>query len=359
MFCPNHRDEKRLVSNSLGYCPQCLIADNRLLDQVLSTHRAHRERSGLIPTVPTIGRVVCAECANHCRLNEGEIGFCHSRKAMASRVVERYPGRALVYWYFDSLPTNCVADWVCSLTQPENRSCAPYLKNLAVFYGSCSSDCLFCQNISYREMMAKGRPLMTPAGLASVADDRTACICYFGGDPSCNAAHSIETAKLLRQEQDLKICYETNGLISSKWLQQIADVVWESRGPIKFDLKAYTPELYTALTGVSNVSVLKNFRTLAQRGKNREEEFLIASILLVPGYIGMTEVERLADFIVSCDSTIPTALLGFYPHNAMTDLPCTSRAHAQTAARVALEAGLTNVRVGNTGLLSSADYAFG
>jgi len=359
MLCPNHLTEKRLVSNSVGYCPECLITDSRLLDQVLNMHRAHRERSGLIPTVPTTGTLVCAECANHCRLNEGEIGFCHSRKATASRIVERFPGKALVYWYFDPLPTNCVAEWVCSLTKPENKSCLPYLKNLAVFYGSCSSDCLFCQNISYRDMMARGRPLMTPAELASVADDRTACICYFGGDPSCNAKHSIETGKLLRQERDLKVCYETNGLVSGKWLQQIADMVWESRGPIKFDLKAYTPELYAALTGVSNVSVLKNFRTLAQRGKKREEEFLIASILLVPGYVGVSEVRRLADSIAGCDPTIPTALLGFFPHHMMSDLPCTSRAHANAAVKAAQDAGLTNVRVGNRGLLSSADYLFG
>jgi len=197
---------------------------------------------------------------------------------------------------------------------------------------------------------------MTPEELASVADDRTACVCYFGGDPSCNAKHSVETAKLVRQERDLKVCYETNGLISSKWLQRIADVVWESRGPIKFDLKAFTPELYTALTGVSNASVLRNFRTLAQRGKNREEEFLIASILLVPGYVGVSEVRKLADFIAACDATIPTALLGFFPHHMMSDLPCTSIAHANAAVKAARDAGLMNVRVGNTGLLSSVEY---
>lgn len=344
----------------MGCCPQCLEANSASLKRVMKVHWASRQNDGLVPTVPKAGATVCPECANHCRLNEGETGFCHLRTVTDSRIAERYPGKAVVSWYFDLLPTNCVADWVCSRTHCNGASSpyACYLKNLAVFYGTCSSDCLFCQNISYRGMMGRGTPLMTPSELAAVADDRTACACYFGGDPSCNASHSIETSKLLREERDVKICYETNGLISGKWLQQIADVVWESRGPIKFDLKAYSPELYTALTGVSNTTVLRNFRALAQRGRKREEEFLIASILLVPGYIGVHEIGKLAAFIASCDPTVPTALLGFYPHHIMSDLPCTSKAHAEAAVKAAQDAGLTNVRIGNTGLLSNVRYSF-
>lgn len=176
-FCPNHGLEKRLVSKSVRYCPDCLQVNNMFLNSVMKSHRTSRQADGLVPTITKTGKTVCPECANHCRLDEDQIGFCHLRTIADSRIVERYPDKAVVLWYFDPLPTNCVADWVCSLFRPVNRSCLPYLKNLAVFYGSCSSDCLFCQNISYRDMMARGRPLMSPAELASVADDRTACIC--------------------------------------------------------------------------------------------------------------------------------------------------------------------------------------
>ncbi|MFW9943743.1 MAG: radical SAM protein, partial [Candidatus Sifarchaeia archaeon] len=230
--------------------------------------------------------------------------------------------------------------------------------NLAVFYGSCNSDCLFCQNTSYREMMARGSPLMTVEELASVANDRTACVCYFGGDPACNPVHSLETSRLLYQSRQVKVCYETNGNISSKWLRPIADVVKESGGTLKFDLKAITPQVYTALTGVSNKAVLANFEKLAKEGRARIGEFLVVSILLVPGYIGMSELRRLAKFIADLDPTIPTALLGFSPHHAMSDLPRTSRAHAEAAKIVATEVGLSNVRIGNVGLLSSASYSY-
>ena len=154
------------------------------------------------------------------------------------------------------------------------------------------------------------------------------------------------------------MCYETNGNISSKWLKPIAEVVRESEGTIKFDLKAVTPELYTGLTGVSNKVVLKNFERLAAEGRERDGEFLVASILLIPGYVGVSEVRKLCGFIANSDPTIPTALLGFHPHHVMRDLPRTSREHAKAALQTAKDAGLSNVRVGNVALLSSAKYSF-
>lgn len=356
MLCPNHASEDRLASRLLQYCGECITQDSKRLEAALESHRVIRRREGLVEYVPKKGDVVCPECGNHCRLENGQLGFCNLRKVENGKIVEMFPGKAIVHYYFDRLPTNCCADWVCPCKEDISQHSRGWLNNLAVFYGSCSSDCLFCQNTSYRSMMKKGRPLMTPRELADAADERTACICYFGGDPSCNPQHSIETSEILIKERNIRVCYETSGQISAKYLDKIGNVVENSGGTIKIDLKAITPEIYTALTGINNRVVLNNFQKLSERGKTIEGEFLVAAILLVPGYIGVNEVRKLCEFIAVCDSSIPTSLLGFAPHHAMADLPRTSRNHAESAREVALEAGLTNVRIGNMGLLSRADY---
>ncbi|MFW9981326.1 MAG: radical SAM protein [Candidatus Thorarchaeota archaeon] len=328
------------------------------------THKKLRRRDGLIPEVPAItrkemGEIVCGDCGNHCVLTEGEIGFCNLRIALDGRVKHRYSDKAVVSWYFDPLPTNCVADWVCQVkTEQEIGSGERRLKNLAVFYGSCNSDCLFCQNASYRGLMAKGEPLMTAQELADVADEFTACVCYFGGDPACNPEHSINTSKLLNEIKPMKVCYETNGNISKKWLDKISKTIETTGGTFKFDLKAVTPQIYKVLTGISNSVVLRNFEELARAKKQREGEFLVASILLIPGYIDIPEVRSICDFIATSDPTIPTALLGYSPHFAMSDLPRTSMAHARAALDVANETGLENVRIGNIGLLGKNNYKF-
>ncbi|MHA1862765.1 MAG: radical SAM protein [Candidatus Thorarchaeota archaeon] len=287
------------------------------------------------------------------------MGYCNTRIAESGKIVDRYPERAIVSHYFDPLPTNCVADWVCPVMKnKEIGSGKQRFKNLAVFYGSCNSDCLFCQNTSYRTMMAKGAPLMTAQELAGIADDYTACVCYFGGDPACNPEHSVKTSKLMNESRPVTVCYETNGNISKKWLSAITEVIDSTGGTFKFDLKALTPQIYETLTGVSNTIVLRNFKELAISRRNREGEFLVASILLVPGYIDITEVKKLCAFIAENDPTIPTALLGFSPHHAMSDLPRTSRSHAQAALDSAKEEGLENVRIGNLGLLGRDSYKF-
>ena len=101
-----------------------------------------------------------------------------------------------------------------------------------------------------------------------------------------------------------------------------------------------------------------SYKILSEMKKDREGEFLVASVLLVPGYVNLPEVKRICKFIAENDATIPTALLGFYPHHAMNDLPRTSRAHAKAAQEIAEDEGLTNVRVGNLGLLGTDRYKF-
>ena len=77
----------------------------------------------------------------------------------------------------------------------------------------------------------------------------------------------------------------------------------------------------------------------------------MASTLLVPGYVDEHEVARLASFIASLNPDIPYALLGFSPDFYLPDLPATSREHAEHCLARAREAGLRQVRLGNTHLL--------
>jgi pyruvate formate lyase activating enzyme len=82
---------------------------------------------------------------------------------------------------------------------------------------------------------------------------------------------------------------------------------------------------------------------------------LIASTLLVPGYVDVEEVEQIARFAASLDPSIPYSLLGFHPQFHMDDLPMTSREHARRCEEAARSAGLTRVTIGNAHLLG-AEY---
>ena len=150
----------------------------------------------------------------------------------------------------------------------------------------------------------------------------------------------------------LRICFETNGNMNPRFLEQAVNLALASGGIVKFDLKAFTPALHRALTGVSNERTLASFRAAASRFSERPEvPLVVASTLLVPGYVGAQEIRQIADFIVSIDPRIPYSLLAFHPDFCMRDLPTTSRHEAKEAARAATDAGLERVNVGNVHLL--------
>jgi pyruvate formate lyase activating enzyme len=154
----------------------------------------------------------------------------------------------------------------------------------------------------------------------------------------------------------LRICWETNGALQERYLNMMAGVSLRSGGCVKFDLKAWDNRLHTALCGVSNEKTLENFKQLSEWIPERPDPpFLIASTLLVPGYIDEQEVHAIAQYISSLNPEIPYSLLAFYPSFYLRDLPTTSRKHALRCQETAKNAGIRRVRIGNIHLLSE-DY---
>jgi pyruvate formate lyase activating enzyme len=359
--------ESVVISQSLGLCAECIKNHfAELHPAVEKVHQEEREGFDLPKEPPKQGKGLrCRICINECSMPEAGRSYCGLRVNIGGKLSGAVGQRGNVFWYHDSLPTNCVADWVCpggtgaGYPQFAYRHGPEFgYNNLAVFYQACSFDCLFCQNWHYR-LSATAAPKVSAQKLADQVDGKTSCICYFGGDPTPQLPYAILTSRLaLHQAKDriLRICWETNGSMHPNLLRQMAELSLKSGGCIKFDLKAWSEELHLALCGVSNKRTLENFRLLAQYIERRQKPpLLVASTLLIPGYVEMEEVAKIATFIASLNPGIPYALLAFYPHFFMSDLPTTSRRHAQECLQVAKEAGLNNVRVGNIHLLGS-DY---
>jgi len=308
--------------------------------------------------------VQCNFCVNECRITEDQRGYCGLRKNRGGKLYGGGKDDGNLSWYYDHLPTNCVADWVCAGGSKSGYPKFSYspgpeygYKNLAVFYQACSFNCLFCQNWHFRKDVYSRRK--TSAGqLADCVDEKTSCICYFGGDPAPQIQHAIEASKIALNKNKgkiLRICWETNGAMNPRYLEKMAELSLQSGGCIKFDVKAFDENLNIAMCGVTNKRTLENFERLSEIAKTRPNPpFLVASTLLVPGYVDKDEVSKIANFIASLDKDIPYALLGFHPQFCMTDLPPTSKTHAEECKLAAESAGLHNVRIGNIHLLGNA-----
>jgi pyruvate formate lyase activating enzyme len=136
-------------------------------------------------------------------------------------------------------------------------------------------------------------------------------------------------------------------------LKGMAEIAFKSGGCIKFDLKAWSEPVHFALCGVSNKRTIRNFKYLGRWvGRRPDPPFLIASTLLVPGYIDDDEIRGISRLIASVSPEIPYTLLAFYPQFYFGDLPTTARSRALRCKEIAEEAGLQRVRIGNAHLLT-------
>lgn len=367
---PSHQKRCRLceketafLSNTLPLCLDCLRSGKEGIEEIiLEAHHRAREPFQLVDQPPKeASGKSCQICINECQIPEGGYGYCglRSNKRGSLKGVSSDEGK--LSWYYDPLPTNCVADWVCpggtGAGYPEfsNSEGPEYgFKNLAVFYHGCSFDCLFCQNWSHKDRIRDQRNISSEA-LVQAIDERTSCICYFGGDPTPQLPHSLRVSRMALEKargRILRVCWETNGSMHRALLEEMIELSLHSGGCIKFDIKAWNDSLHRALCGVSNRRTKENFEFASRWFEKRPvPPLLVASTLLIPGYIDEEEIRRIARWISSLHPDIPYALLAFAPQFFFKDLPTTPRKLAFRGKEVAEAEGLRNVRIGNIHLL--------
>jgi len=377
-----------LVSKFLGFCLDCIRNESgdhlfeKIKPKIEEVHQRSRKKFALPPRIPKAENGVrCKICANECLIPQGERGYCGLRKNVNSKLIHLAgtAQKGILDWYYDPLPTNCVAGWVCSGNKQYDKN------NLAIFYRACTFNCLFCQNWHFRGTRIDTNRnheltrMMSAEELANCVNENTYCVCFFGGDPAPQLPHALATSrKILERKmtpvtqqvssatQPIRICWETNGSMNQNLLEEVAKITYQSGGCIKFDLKSYDEKLNFALCGVSNKRTLENFVYLANWIKNKEalgsqeppcggQPFLVASTLLIPGYIDAQEVYKIASFIGQLNPEIPYSLLAFYPQFFFSDLPVTTRKDAYECLEAAKKAGLKNVHLGNIRLLKVSE----
>ncbi len=332
------------ISEVLSFCLSCLRKKpEEALELAREAHRRSRKRWNLPGDTPRSGKR-CHVCVNECELEKGGIGLCGVRYSGDKGITKLSGSNAYLSYYYDPIPTNCVAEWVCGEKGPGY--------NLAVFFGGCTFDCLFCQNWHHRELVGSNLYVKTPMDLAEAVRNDTKCICYFGGDPTPYIDFVYNASKRIIEKKMVRICIETNGSMNWRLLEPIVDISSHTSGTIKFDLKAWSEDLHIALTGSSNKNTISNIAYAFSKSLELgNKPIIVVSTLLVPGYIDREEIFNIAKYLSSLDPAIPYSLLAFYPQYMMGDLPPTPRALADECYKTAKDAGLKNIKIGNVHLL--------
>ena len=358
--------EERIIASALSVCKDCLEQNpEETQTYIVEAHKESRLRLNLPISAPSDGQNKCNLCNHNCEIGLNDVSFCGLRYNKNGDYVSM-PSKevGVLNYYLDPLPCNCCAAWFCpagtgsgypKFAAKKGKEVGHH--NLSVFFFGCSFNCLFCQNSSHKSVRL-GQKISSEQLVEVYRRNKTiTCVCYFGGSPEPQFNFALHTSeKILKvsksEKRIARICWEWNGFGNRNLVKKAAELSLTSGGNIKFDLKAWDPQIHKALTGVNNKKVLENFEYVGKEFFSQRPDLpvLNATTLLVPGYIDAVEVENIASFIASIDSEIPYSLLGFYPHFDFSDMPLTTRKQAEECYKVAKK-HLHNVNIGNKHLL--------
>ncbi len=237
-------------------------------------------------------------CPHHCRLAQGQVGYCQTRRNEGGRII------SLSYGKITALALDPIEKKPFARFHAGSRI-------LSVGSFGCNMRCPFCQNsdismadatihaetMSPEQLVEKAKALI-PHGNIGIA--------YTYNEPLINFEYVLASAALAR-EAGLINALVTNGMICPAPLTQLLPYV----DAMNIDLKCFTEEGYVRLGG--NLAAVKHTIRTAAKACHVE-----VTTLIVPGLSdAQADMQAQAAWLRSIDPAIPLHITRFYPRHQM------------------------------------------
>ena len=241
-------------------------------------------------------RIVCSLCPHHCRLAEGETGFCRAR-ANEGGVI-----RCKNYGRLTSLALDPIEKKPLYHFHPGS-----FILSVGSF--GCNLRCPFCQNhtISMADAQSETQDV-TPAGLAALARDLSRRphgnlgVAFTYNEPLLSYEFILDTAPLLH-EAGLFVVLVTNGMIAPAPLEALLPHV----DAMNIDLKGWQPDFYHHLGG--DLATVKHTIRRAVRSCHVE-----VTTLIIPGQNDSErDLEEEARQLASLSPDLPLHISRYFP----------------------------------------------
>ena len=271
---------------------------------------------------------ICGTCPRHCRLADGETGFCHARKAMDGCVV------AANYGKITSIALDPIEKKPIAFFHQGSRV-------LSIGSFGCNLRCPFCQNdtISQRGEGQVPFQTTTPRELADLAqklkdEQSNIGLAYTYNEPLVGWEFVHDCAQEIHARGMLNVLV-SNGCAEQEIINEIAPLI----DAANIDLKGPSQEYYD-WTGGDFSAVCRTIETLHSTGCHVE-----VTTLVVPGRNDKDgDIDAIASFIASVSPDIPLHVTRFFPRYQMTDTqptPISTIRHLAEVARQRLHRVLT------------------
>ncbi len=287
------------------------------------------------------GRLHCYLCPRHCKIGDGQNGFCYIRKNEGGKLYQ------LAY-------NQPFAINVDPIEKKPLYHFLPGTSILSLGTAGCNMGCKFCQNwnMSKAEHQHDRAFDFTAESAADTAKNyKCASMAYTYNEPTIWAEY-VEDLSAAARADGLKNVMVTNGYITP----EVIDSVYANIDAANVDLKAFTEDFYRKVTLTHLEPVLETLKMLKQKGV-----WIELTTLVIPTLNDAAdEIKEMSEWVVdNLGPDVPMHFSAFHPDYKLRNKPATSPATLETVRDIAMERGVKYAYVGNVMSESANTYCSG
>ncbi|MCD4774130.1 MAG: AmmeMemoRadiSam system radical SAM enzyme [Bacteroidales bacterium] len=273
--------------------------------------------------------IKCRLCPHACFLKEGETGDCRTRIALENKLYTIVYGNPCAI-HVDPIEKKPLYHFL-----PESRA-------FSVATAGCNLACLNCQNWQISQSSPKettNYDLMPDKLVEKAKSYKCKSIAYTYSEPIVFYEYMYDSAKIAHAN-NIKNIFVSAGYIKEKPLRNLSKYI----DAANIDLKSFSNDIYEMLNGGTLQPVLNTLKILKE-----ENVWLEITNLIVPSWTdNMDMIKKMCDWLYDNGfADCPLHFSRFSPTYKLTQLPYTSATTLKKARKIAIDAGLKYVYIGN------------
>lgn len=279
-------------------------------------------------------QVRCNICQWRCHIREGGVGYCRTKINY----------RGILYTTIYGVISSAAAD---PIEKKPVFHYKPGSQCFSVGTLGCNFRCVFCQNweIAYADAVESAglcRTGVIPEVLVSMARDH-GCqgVAWTYNEPSIWLNYTLDCARLCKEE-GLYTAYVTNGYATPEHLDTIGPYL----DIYRIDIKSMEDRFYRELIKAPSY---KGVLEVAERAKHKWKMHIECVTNIIPGWNDSEEnLSKTARWIAEdLGVNTPWHITRFFPYGELSNIPPTPAETLNKAVRIAKDAGLQFVYLGN------------
>jgi pyruvate formate lyase activating enzyme len=273
--------------------------------------------------------VRCQICPNECTLKLGETSQCRNRVNVNNKLYSIAYG-------------NPCAIHIDPVEKKPFFHFMPSTRAYSIATAGCNLACLNCQNWDISQSSprdTKNYDLMPTNVVEEAIKDSCKSIAYTYTEPTTFYEYVYDTAKIARQK-GIKNIFKSSGYINEKPLRDLCKYL----DAANIDLKSFSEDIYLRLNGGKLQPVLNTLKILKEEGVWFEVTFLV-----IPGWTDDLKMigQMCQWYVKSGFQDHPLHISRFHPDYKLSNLTSTPVATLESARKIAINAGINYVYVGN------------